>query len=221
MSCAVRSALGPVMAATPESRRGAPRPAAGETLVALITVLRRTRSSFTRPHPGGAGFYVDNVGRRLAQPGLLGGGFETVGPAGPLTTWSASGSNGRRRRAGTWSVRLARRHWAQALFLFGPNGGNKTLHVVTDRQSSGVVQVMGPWAPARKSSVATVQVYVTRGQVGLGVGDGSNTGIGAVSTTTGPLGDPGGSQSQHTSQRIIVYATSPGAPTATSTTQGL
>ncbi|HNN90923.1 MAG TPA: hypothetical protein PKI03_01590 [Pseudomonadota bacterium] len=160
---------------------------------------------------GGADFYVDNVGL-YASPNLASyGSFETVGTAGPLTTWSASGSN-EAAAAGWYLVSpfgpatLSSEHSS----YLAPNGGNKSLHVVTDRQSSGVVQVLSPLGSGPQSSVATVQVYVTRGQVGLGVGNGGNTGIGAISTTTGRWETLVVPNHSTPANEIIVYATSPG-----------
>ena len=182
-----------------------------ETLVAPNYSTPANEIILYATSPGGADFYVDNVGL-YASPNLACyGSFETVGPAGPLTTWSASGSN--EAAAAGWylvspfgAAALSSEHSS----YLAPNGGNKTLHVVTDRQSSGVVQVMGPLGSGPQSSVATVQVYVTRGQVGLGVGDGGNTGIGAVSTTTGRWETLVVPNHSTPANEIIVYATSPG-----------
>jgi type IV pilus biogenesis protein CpaD/CtpE len=160
---------------------------------------------------GGADFYIDNLGVYAMSNLANQGSFEAVGAAGPLTTWSATGSNA--AAADGWSMAspfgsamLSTRHDSYV----APNGGSKSLYVSTDRASSGIVQVMSPLGSGPTSTVSTVQVYVTRGQVGFGVGDGGNTGIGAVSTTTGrweTLVVPNHSTS---SNEIIVYATSMG-----------
>ena len=140
------------------------------------------------------------------------GSFETVGPNGPLTTWAASGSSNAAAAAG-WSMvspfGAANLSTQQDSFQ-APNGGSKTLHVVTDRQSSGIVQVLGPLGSGPSSTVATVQVYVTRGQVGFGVGDGGNTGLGTVSTTTGRWETLVVPNHSTASNEIILYATSVG-----------
>jgi len=160
---------------------------------------------------GGADFYIDNLGVYGTSNLANQGSFEAVGAAGPLTTWSATGSNA--AAADGWSMAspfgpamLSTRHDSYV----APNGGSKSLYVSTDRASSGIVQITSPLGSGPTSTVATVQVYVTRGQVGFGVGDGGNTGIGTVSTTTGrweTLLVPNHSTS---SNEIVVYATSMG-----------
>lgn len=140
------------------------------------------------------------------------GSFETVGPNGPSTTWAASGSSNAAAAAG-WSMvspfGAANLSTQQDSFA-APNGGSKTLHVVTDRQSSGIVQVLGPLGSGPSSTVSTIQVYVTRGQVGFGVGDGGNTGIGSVSTSTGRWETLVVPNHSTASNEIILYATSVG-----------
>ena len=132
---------------TPESARSTTT-GRWETSAALITVLRRTRSSFTRPHPAAPTLYVDNVGLHaspnLACYGSLRPVDRPAHPPGPHRVAT-------RRRAGCYLVDPFWRsgNWLRALSSYlAPNGGNKTLHVVTDRRAVAWCRSRGP-APAR------------------------------------------------------------------------
>lgn len=69
------------------------------------------------------------------------------------------------------------------------DGDGSMLHVCSTKEYGGIVQVFPPGHDASHqgptSATATARVYVVRGRVGLGLGDGGATALTAFSTTTG------------------------------------
>ena len=104
------------------------------------------------------------------------GSFETVGAAGPLTTWSASG--GSQAAAGQLNI-LVDPVWRGGAelgtFLGGSQWRQDPARQGGSLKSNGVVQVMGPWAPPCRA--AWPRAGVSSWARWARVGDGGNAGI--------------------------------------------
>lgn len=164
----------------------------------------------------GAEFYVDEA-RVQFSPNLLDNPtFSAEDPHGAFTsvTTTAPGTAGASAAAG-WS-----------LFTHNPGpitsqlepstlaGGSTMLHVITQADRNGVLQVW-PFSssctaqdPAHTESGAWV--YVNSGQVCIGTGNGGDTACDAFSTTTGQWEWLQANNGSSPANEFIVYASSPG-----------
>jgi hypothetical protein len=119
----------------------------------------------------------------LANPG-----FDATGPRGPSTLDVGVVF------AGSFNYSAAA-NWTLYLNLLGDiateqlpadsmgaHGG--ALRVSIDADNGGIVQYFGP-AGIPGAAVITARVYVLKGQVAIGAGNGGSTGLTEVSTTTG------------------------------------
>ena len=66
-----------------------------------------------------------------------------------------------------------------------PGGGKQMIHVCTTGTNNGLVQAFLPLNSGPEHTRSSVWVFVLRGKVGIGTGNGGNTGIDAQSTATG------------------------------------
>ena len=87
-------------------------------------------------------------------------------------------------------------------------GGKFILHVTTDGWGDGVANVFLPFGTGPMQSVAFARVLVVRGQVGLGTGNGGQTGFDAISRTIGAWETVAGIHGGSHANEFIVYATS-------------
>jgi hypothetical protein len=154
-----------------------------------------------------AGVYSQNL---LANPG-----FEVVGPSGSPTTVTTvvpGGAGNSAAAAWTLFTNNPGTIWTElATHLVSPSGSNRTLHVITDAANNGVVQVFAPFGSGPTNSMSAVWVYVRRGTVFLGTGNGGNTGEDVASTTNNQwelLQAPNGVQPAN---ELIVYSKGGGA----------
>ncbi|MGV1009716.1 MAG: RICIN domain-containing protein [Dermatophilaceae bacterium] len=90
-----------------------------------------------------------------------------------------------------------------------PDGG-RMLHVSTTAPGCGIVQRFLTEGTGPGRVIAEAWVRVTRGAVGLGTGDGGNTGIDATSRTTGKWELLTAGNGVSPAGEFIIYATSPG-----------
>lgn len=137
--------------------------------------------------------------------------FEQVGPVGPNTSFTGHGGGGHsaaadwtvfNNTAGTTTTRLV----ATSL----PNAGAQMLLVRTDGDRNGIVQVFLPFNTGSPSTLAQARVFVVSGQVGLGTGNGGNTGLDTTSTTTGQWELLQAVNHASPANEFIVYSSSPG-----------
>src|SRR5262245_54680860 len=147
-------------------------------------------------------------------------GFEAVGPSGPNTSFTCTPQVccGGNSAAASWTT------WINQCPQFGfpentirtahvtpstlPGGGTAMIHVLTTSAESGIVQVFGPFNTGPAQIAASAWVYVVRGAVCIGTGNGGNTHCDDTSTTTGQwelLQAPNGISPAN---EFIVYATS-------------
>jgi hypothetical protein len=91
-----------------------------------------------------------------------------------------------------------------------PGDVSNMLHVATTQPEGGLVQVFGAYNSGPQKTISSAWVYVVRGQVGLGTGNGGNTGIDVKSTTTGQWEYLTASNGVSPANEFIIYATSPG-----------
>jgi hypothetical protein len=153
----------------------------------------------------------------LANPG-----FEAVGPQGPFTSFTCTANVccGGQSAADAWTT------WINQCPQFGfpentvrtahvtpsslPGGGNAMIHVLATSSGSGIVQVFGPFNTGPAQVTSSVWVYVVRGQVCLGTGNGGNTHCDAFSTTTGQWELLQAGNGVSPANELIVYASSDG-----------
>jgi hypothetical protein len=169
--------------------------------------------------PGIAVLAVIAVGVTPARANnlLTNASFEIVGPSGPSTSFTCTPSLccGGLSAADSWTT------WVNQCPQFGfpsntvrtelvpstlPGGGAMMIHVGTTSPESGIVQVFA----GTPQVVSSAWVFVTRGQVCIGTGNGGNTHCDDFSTTTGQwelLQAPNGVSPAN---EFIVYATSQG-----------
>jgi hypothetical protein len=154
-----------------------------------------------------AGVYSQNL---LANPG-----FEVVGPSGSptnATTVVPGGAGSSAAASWTLFTNTPGNIFSEiATYLTPPSGSTRTLHVVTDGDRNGAVQVFAPFNSGPTKSISGVWVYVRRGTVALGTGNGGNTGLDVASTTINQwelLQAPNGVQPAN---EFIVYSKGGGA----------
>ena len=159
-------------------------------------------------------FYVSDAGV-YSQNLLANPGFEVVGPSGsPTTVTTAIPGGAGNSAANFWTLftNTPGTIWTElATYLVSPSGSTRTLHVITDGDRNGVVQVFAPFNSGPTNAISAVWVYVRRGTVFLGTGNGGNTGQDVLSTTTGQwelLQAPNGVQPAN---EFIVYSKGGGA----------
>jgi len=106
--------------------------------------------------------------------------FNRVGPEGPLVVKNIPGNG----------VTAARRWWALATGSIINNtpgitttellpstivSGGTMLHVITDTDKNGLVQVFGAIDTGPETAYACLWIYLVSGSVGIGIGNGGNT----------------------------------------------
>ncbi len=117
---------------------------------------------------------------------LANSSFEVVGPIGAQTSFTGAGGGGH-SAADSWTVfnNTAGTTTTELTGSTLPKAGARMIHVTTDGARNGLVQVFGPYNTGSPSVLAQVRVFVVSGQVGAGTGNGGNTGLDTLSTTTG------------------------------------
>jgi hypothetical protein len=112
--------------------------------------------------------------------------FAEVGPAGIYTTFTGDGGAGNSAAA----------HWTlwnngpatietELVTGSGPSGKTSLLRVATTGQGSGLVQVFGSQDTGPGATIASAWIYVVRGKVGIGTGNGGNTSLDITTLSTG------------------------------------
>ena len=89
-------------------------------------------------------------------------------------------------------------------------GGHSLLHVTTDGLGNGLVNVFLPSGAGPMQSVSFVRVFVVRGRVAIGTGNGGLTGFNAFTRTIGAWEIPVAIHTGSPANEFIVYAASVG-----------
>lgn len=84
------------------------------------------------------------------------------------------------------------------------------IHVWTNGDRNGLVQVFGAFNSGPTKIIAKAMVYVVSGKVGIGTGNGGNTGLDAVSQTTGQWELIQADNGVIPANEFIIYAANPG-----------
>jgi hypothetical protein len=84
--------------------------------------------------------------------------------------------------------------------------GQQMLHVCTTGASCGLVQAFGATGTGPANVTSAVWVFVVRGVVGMGVGDGGNTGLDVLSTMQGQWEQLVAANGVQPANELIVYA---------------
>lgn len=159
-------------------------------------------------------FYVSDAGV-YSQNLLANPGFEVVGPSGsPTTVTTVVPGGAGNSAAASWTLFTNNPGtiWTElATYLTSPSGSTRTLHVITDRDRNGVVQVFAPFNSGPTNSMSAVWVYVRRGTVFLGTGNGGNTGEDVASTTTNQWELLQAANGAQPANELIVYSKGAGA----------
>lgn len=141
---------------------------------------------------------------------LANGDFEA--PAGAPTTLAGAGVPGQSAAPGwtTWN-NVEAVTVTDILPSTAPGGGSQMLHVCTTGQDCGVVQQYQATGSGPERVVSSVSVLVVRGQVGMGTGNGGDTGDhDAVSAATGTWEELTAPNGVPPANEFIVYAVSAG-----------
>ncbi|MGZ3419065.1 MAG: hypothetical protein ACXVEE_14435 [Polyangiales bacterium] len=163
-------------------------------------------------------FYVDAASVQQSPDLLTNSSFATVGPNGATTTVTtvAPGGAGNSAAAG-WTLftntpGTIKTEVVPSTVPF--QAANKMIHVHTDGWHNGLVQVF----PGSKSCTllgptharGRAMIFVHSGQVGIGTGNGGNTGIDKTTTTTGAWEFVEAQNGASPANEFIVYSTTPG-----------
>ncbi len=145
---------------------------------------------------------------------LVNGSVESAGPNGSSTTFT--GLSAGPCAASGWSTfhntqSTTRTDLRTTTLPTAPVGSNM-MYVSTGGLNNGIEQVFLPFNTGPASATFSVWVYVVRGQVGAGVGNGGNTSLTSFSTTTGQweLLTGQNALSQSPANLFIVYASTAG-----------
>lgn len=112
--------------------------------------------------------------------------FEIVGPNGPAVTSVGYALVGE-SAAEDWYVFHNTMGTTKSELLPStcPDGGPLMLHITTDGASNGIEQVVYGSGEGPACVLNSVWIYVVSGQVFIGAGNGGQTGLDALTTTTG------------------------------------
>lgn len=130
----------------------------------------------------------------LAVPGphaqanlLTNGGFDVVGPNGDTTSYS--GLFAGPSAAASWEVfnnsNTTTRTMLLPSTLAMPGADPNMIHVATGGINCGLDQLFLPPNTGPVNATFSVWLYVVRGTVGVGLGNGGNTGLSSFNTTHG------------------------------------
>ncbi|HVE87093.1 MAG TPA: hypothetical protein VND93_29765 [Myxococcales bacterium] len=143
-----------------------------------------------------------------AQPQYLqNSSFQNVGPLGSSTsvTLTVPGGAGA-SAAANWTLFMNVVPGTIRTNLQAPS----LIHVYTTQPGGGLVQVFGPYGSGPTKIIAKAMVYVVRGQVAIGTGNGGGTQYDAFSTTTGAWELISAGNGVIPANEFIIYATSAG-----------
>ena len=119
---------------------------------------------------------------------LLNSNFKTVGPSGAFTavTTAAGGAAGN-SAAAQWTLFTNTPGYLETSLSPSsrPGSTNNMIHVRTRGERNGLVQVFGAFGSGYTHTVASAWIYIVSGTVGIGTGNGGNTGIDRNVAVTG------------------------------------
>jgi len=149
-----------------------------------------------------------------AQPNYLANpSFQNVGPLGSSTTVTLTAPGGAGNSAADqWTLFMNNPGTIRTNLQPStrPFDFTNMIHVYTTADRDGLVQVFLPYGSGPTKVIASAMVYVVRGQVGIGTGNGGGTQIDAVSTVTGAWQLIRAENHSIPANELIIYATSPG-----------
>ncbi|HYV49578.1 MAG TPA: hypothetical protein VFA20_32185 [Myxococcaceae bacterium] len=149
-----------------------------------------------------------------AQPNYLANpSFQNVGPLGSSTTVTLSAPGGAGASAADqWTLFMNNPGTIRTNLQPStrPFDFTNMIHVLTTAPGDGLVQVFLPYNSGPTKVIASAMVYVVRGQVAIGTGNGGGTGYDAFSTTTGAWELIRAENRGIPANEFIIYATSPG-----------
>jgi len=180
----------------------------GNSITTALRVLGRTSLSTL------ALFGLALESEAAPNPPLQNSGFEIVGPLGPITVSSppAPGGGGHSAADG-WGVfhNTVPASGATTTTSLVPttrpfSNGVRMIRVDVDQPLNGIVGVKGPFNSGSPQGIGSAWVYVVNGVVGMGTGNGGNTGFDAMTTTTGAWEHLQAPNGQSPFNEIIFYS---------------
>jgi len=142
---------------------------------------------------------------------LSNGSFENAGPSGAATTYT--GLFAGPSAADQWEVFNntdgTTRTSLEPSTL--PGGGGMMIHVLTTGTNNGLDQVFLPFNTGPNNAPFDVWLFVVSGQVGVGVGNGGNTGMSAFNTTFHQWEHITGAAANSPGNNMIIYSSGGGA----------
>ncbi len=147
----------------------------------------------------------------VIKPNLLSNAsFDTVGAVGnPVTTTTQVPGGAGWSAASDWTMftNTAGYIYSRVLPSARPNAGNSNMiQVNTLGWGNGLVQVFKPFGTGPQKVISGAWVFVLRGKVGLGTGNGGNTGLDTLSKTTGQWEYLAASNGVSPANEFIIYA---------------
>ena len=156
-----------------------------------------------------AALWVQQAAQTPQGPNLLSNpGFEDAGGAPTVLTGAPIAGLSAAPHWTTWN-NTAGSTTTEILASTRPGGSKQMLHVSTQGQRDGIVQVFGEFNKGPAKTTSGAWVYVLNGTVGIGTGNGGNTkNTDAVSTTHGQWEHLQAANGVSPANEFIVYATS-------------
>lgn len=151
----------------------------------------------------------------LLKPNLLSNpSYDTVNPNGnpvTVTTSVPGGAGGSAAADWTMFTNTPGYIYSRVLPSARPNaGGSNMIQVNTLGERNGLVQVFKPFGTGPQKVISGAWVFVLRGRVAMGTGNGGNTGLDTFSQTTGQWEWLSASNGVSPANEFILYAADPG-----------
>lgn len=125
----------------------------------------------------------------LSAPNLLANAsFDNVGPSGsPVSVITAAPGGAGNSAAASWTMFTNTAGYLMSELAPDSRvgGSGRMIHVSTRGKGNGLVQVFDLFGRGPAKAFAYAWIYVVRGQVGIGTGNGGNTGIDATTSVLG------------------------------------
>ncbi len=134
--------------------------------------------------------------------------FDTVGPNGSSTTITTKvkGAAGN-SAAANWTLFTNTPGLLNTQLLPSTRvAGGRMIHVTTGGDRNGLVQMYLPQGSGPAKVISGAWIYVIKGQVGIGTGDGGNTGLDALTKTVGQWEYVQASNGASPANEFIIYS---------------
>lgn len=156
----------------------------------------------------GIGFLMPEI---KAQNLLQNSSFDVVNPNGPISSFTRTQQNvgGGQSGAANWTTWAnTRNSTIETEWMPSNLTGGHMLRVSTNGNRNGIVQVFGRNGEGPDEATACVWLFIERGEVGVGIGNGGNTHTSMTLTEPGKWERITVSNGVSPANQIIIYTTS-------------